>query len=116
MNTQHSPSQHALKQADDLKRPDKHNPDQTRAYRPLPDHETARPKKEKSTMSPFIQLGVVEVKRSLKEEILEALREMNINNAVLFPDLAGFCESLWTRVELTLIDKSLTKDKGLTLY
>jgi len=63
-----------------------------------------------------VQLIVIDVTRNLKEGILKMLRRMNINNAVLFPDLDGFCESLWTRVGLSLIDKLLVESKDLILY
>lgn len=63
-----------------------------------------------------VQLFVIDVTRNLKEGILKMLRRMNINNAVLFPDLDGFCESLWARVGLSLIDKLLIESKDLILY
>lgn len=63
-----------------------------------------------------IQLRVIVVDRDLKKRMLKILRQMNINNAVLFPGLDGFCESLWTRVGLTLVDKLLVGSKDLNLY
>lgn len=38
------------------------------------------------------------IERKARKEILEKLFEMNINRAVLFPDLDGFARSLWTRL------------------
>ncbi len=63
-----------------------------------------------------IQLRVIEITRELKKDIVKHLQEMNIKNEVLFPDLDGFCGSLWTRVGLSLTDKLMIGDNDLTLY
>jgi len=64
-----------------------------------------------------VQSAVIDInKKKLKVDIAKKLRDMNINNAVLFPGLEGFSESLWTRVGLALEDKLWNKEKDLTLY
>lgn len=47
-----------------------------------------------------IQSRTFKVTKPLKKRICENLRQMNVSNAVLFPGLEGFSESLWTRVGL----------------
>ncbi len=59
---------------------------------------------------------VIAVDRELKENIAKELGRMNINNAVLFPGLDGFSQSLWRRVGLKLEDKVLVDSKDLILY
>lgn len=56
------------------------------------------------------------VTKSLKLEITKNLRDMNINNAVLFPGLEGFSESLWMRVGLSVKDKLSLEEKYLSLW
>ena len=57
---------------------------------------------------------IITLKKDLKKDIILNLRQMNINNAVLFPDIDGFSQSLWTRVALSHNLKLLIKD--LKLY
>ena len=54
--------------------------------------------------------------RKMYEDLAKQLHRMNINNAVLFPGLDGFSQSLWTRVGLELKDKLLLESKELLLY
>lgn len=56
------------------------------------------------------------VTKELKLEIVENLRQMNINNAVLFPGLDGFSKSLWRRVGIPLKDKLSLEKKYLSLW
>jgi hypothetical protein len=57
-----------------------------------------------------------EVSKKLKKEIVMSLRQMNINNAVLFPGLVGFSESLWERVGIHRKEKLSLEDKYLSLW
>jgi hypothetical protein len=63
-----------------------------------------------------VQMCIITVTRKLKEDLAKHLRRMNINNAVLFPGLDGFSQSLWGRVGLKLKDKVLVDSKELTPY
>lgn len=63
-----------------------------------------------------IRLGVVKVTHELKGKINKKLLEMNINNAVLFPGIDGFSQSLCTRVPLLMEEKLFLKSKNLILY
>lgn len=56
------------------------------------------------------------VTRSFKLEITKNLRQMNISNAVLFPGLEGFSESLWMRVGIPIKDKLSLEHKYLALW
>ncbi len=56
------------------------------------------------------------VTKSLKLEIANNLGQMNISNAVLFPGLVGFSESLWKRVGIPLNDKLVLEKKYLSLW
>ncbi|MHC4116367.1 MAG: FRG domain-containing protein [Planctomycetota bacterium] len=56
------------------------------------------------------------VTKSLKLELAKNLRQMNISNAVLFPGLDGFSQSLWMRVGIPAKDKLSLEDKYLSLW
>jgi len=64
----------------------------------------------------LVRVRIINITARLKQRINRILHEMNINNAVLFPGLDGFSESLWTRTTLRMIDKTLLKDKDLILH
>jgi hypothetical protein len=64
----------------------------------------------------YVRAGVIEINEELKDDIVSNLRRMNINNAVLFPGLDGFSQSLWTRVSLPMELKLLIQSKDLILY
>jgi hypothetical protein len=64
----------------------------------------------------YVRLGVIKVTHRFKKEIIKKLLEMNINNAVLFPGIDGFSESLWSRVSLLMEEKLLIKGKNLKLF
>lgn len=57
-----------------------------------------------------------EITKKLKLEIVLNLRQMNINNAVLFPGLEGFSESLWDRVGIHVKEKLSLENKYLSLW
>lgn len=59
--------------------------------------------------------GVITLNNKLKEEIVRQLREMNINNAVLFPSLDGFSQSLRTRIGVPQKDRGSIEEKALIL-
>jgi hypothetical protein len=63
-----------------------------------------------------VQKCIIVVSPESKLKIINKLREMNINDAVLFPDLDGFSQSLWTRVGLPFKDKLSIQEKKLVLY
>jgi hypothetical protein len=52
-----------------------------------------------------VQRVVINVSPEERLKIVEHIRKANINNAVLFPGLDGFAQSLWTRVGLSLEKK-----------
>ena len=64
----------------------------------------------------YIQKGIIKITIKLKKQIIKKLREMNINNTVLFPGLDGFSESLWSRAGLPLKGILSIPDKKLDLY
>ena len=63
-----------------------------------------------------VQKRIITLNRTLQEDLAKQLRRMNINNAVLFPGLDGFSQSLWRRAGLGLKDKVLLESKELLLY
>ena len=64
----------------------------------------------------YVRVGVIKLTPGLKMDIVNRLLEMNMNNAVLFPGIDGFCRSLWTRVPLHMEEKLVLESKGLRLY
>ena len=63
-----------------------------------------------------VQMRIIDVNPTLQKNLAIYLRKVNINNAVLFPGLDGFSESLWRRVGLELKDKVLVDTKELSPY
>jgi len=61
----------------------------------------------------YFKKTVIFLKSDLKNHIVNELRRMNINNAVLFPGLDGFSQSLWTRVGLSKNEKVSCEEKNL---
>lgn len=56
---------------------------------------------------------VITVSPKERLKIVEHIRKVNINNAVLFPGLDGFAQSLWTRVGLSLEKKLFDPNMSL---
>ncbi len=52
----------------------------------------------------YERIHILHVEHADRNEMLRGLRRMNITNAVLFPGLDGFSESLWTRLAIPYED------------
>jgi hypothetical protein len=52
----------------------------------------------------YNRIQILRIGHEDRKGILSELRRMNINNAVLFPGLDGFAESLWTRLAVPFHD------------
>ncbi|MEN6578823.1 MAG: FRG domain-containing protein [Phycisphaerales bacterium] len=52
----------------------------------------------------YERIHILRIGHEHRKDILRELRRMNINNAVLFPGLDGFAESLWTRLAVPFHD------------